>query len=166
MYGELVPVGGGDNIPLTKQRLTMGRRESNDIVLRFQNVSAHHCEMQLESGYWFIRDLNSSNGVKVNGVRVKEKRLDPGDHLSVAKHDYRVHYSPADLGAVGLPPNEQEMASIFGKSLLERAGLAIGKKGATEAAEQLAPNAHRDMRRRYDVLNDKPDQIKRPDQGV
>lgn len=166
MYGELVPVGGGDNIPLSKPRLSMGRRESNDIVLRFQNVSAHHCELQLEGGYWFIRDLNSSNGVKVNGVRVKEKRLDPGDQLSVAKHDYRVYYSPADLGAVGLPPNDQEMAQIFGKSLLERAGLAGGKKNDKAAAEHVAPNAHRDLRRRYDLLNNSPNQIERPEQGV
>jgi adenylate cyclase len=43
MYGELVPVGGGDNIPLLKPNLIVGRRESCDIVLRFANVSGQHC---------------------------------------------------------------------------------------------------------------------------
>ena len=47
--------------------------------------------------------LQSRNGVKVNGVRVTEKRLVPGDILSIARHKYEVRYSPMDLGAVGPP---------------------------------------------------------------
>jgi len=43
MYGELIPQGGGDPIPLLKPLLTVGRRESADIVLRFPNVSGTHC---------------------------------------------------------------------------------------------------------------------------
>ena len=62
MYGELVPLGGGDPIPLLKKKLLVGRRESCDIVLRFGNVSAHHCQLRIESGYWFVKDLNSRNG--------------------------------------------------------------------------------------------------------
>jgi pSer/pThr/pTyr-binding forkhead associated (FHA) protein len=123
MYGTLVPLGGGDAIPLLKTALLVGRRESCDIVLRFSNVSAHHCELTLCSGYWYVRDLQSRNGIKVNGVRMSEKRLDPGDILSVAKHKYEVHYSPVDLGAVGPPLGDTPNEDIFSKSLLERAGL-------------------------------------------
>ena len=50
--GELLPVGGGDPIPLLKKSLLVGRRESCDIVLRFSNVSAHHCQLTLTGGYW------------------------------------------------------------------------------------------------------------------
>ena len=120
MYGELLPVGGGDPIPLLKKTLLVGRRESCDIVLRFSNVSAHHCQLTVNGGYWHVRDLQSRNGLKVNGVRVTEKRLDPGDILSIAKHKYVVKYSPVDLGAVGPPPPEVAEADVFGKSLLER----------------------------------------------
>ena len=127
MYGELVPLGGGDTIPLLKQRLLIGRRESCDIVLRFANVSGQHCELTVDSGYWFVTDKNSRNGTKVNGVRVGSlrKRLDPGDTLSVAKHKYQIKYSPMDdLGAVGPPPPEEEpIREILTKSLLDRAGL-------------------------------------------
>ena len=35
--GALIPVGGGDNIPLIKDRVTIGRRESCDVCLRFPN---------------------------------------------------------------------------------------------------------------------------------
>ena len=123
MYGELTPLGGGDPIPLLKKHLLAGRRESCDIVLRFANVSAHHCELTVKSGYWYVKDLNSRNGTKVNGVRVTEKQLDPGDMLSIAKHKYEVKYSPVELGAVGPPPMESVADEILTKSLLERAGL-------------------------------------------
>mgnify|MGYP001772933200 FL=1 len=114
MYGMLIPQGGGDPIPLLKRSLLVGRRESCDIVLRFSNVSAHHCQLTLTGGYWYVRDLKSRNGVKVNGVRVtSEKRVDPGDILSIAKHNYELRYSPVELGAVGPPPTEFTETDIF-----------------------------------------------------
>lgn len=122
MFGELIPVGGGDPIPLLKKNLLVGRRESCDIRLRFANVSAHHCQLNVNAGYWFVKDLHSRNGVKVNNVRVTEKRIDPGDTLSIAKHKYTLDYSPHDLGAIG-PPPEDTVEDIMSKPLLERSGL-------------------------------------------
>ncbi|NQU22731.1 MAG: FHA domain-containing protein [Candidatus Nealsonbacteria bacterium] len=144
MYGELVPVGGGDTIPLLKRSLLVGRRESCDIVLRFSNVSAHHCRLTINGGYWHVRDENSRNGIKVNGVRVKDKRLDPGDILSVARHKYEVLYAPSELGAVGPPPSETD-SDILGQSLLERAGLAkrdIGRVKETHEKEESRFDLH------------------------
>lgn len=124
MLGELLPLGGGDPIPLLKQQLLVGRRESCDIVLRFANVSAHHCQLNVQAGYWYVKDMGSKNGIKVNGVRYAERRLDPGDQLSVAKHQYEIKYSPAELGAVGPPPANEELPNdIFGKSLLKHTAL-------------------------------------------
>ena len=123
VYGELIPKGGGDPIPLLKKELLVGRRESCDVVLRFANVSAHHCKLVVRGGYWYVVDQNSRNGTKVNGIRVDEKRLDDGDVLSVAKHKYEVRYDPAELGAVGPPPIENTTSDVFKKSLLERSGL-------------------------------------------
>ena len=76
-YGQLVPTGGGDTIYLKKEKLLIGRRENCDIVLRFSNVSGQHARMTLESGYWFMKDLASRNGTKVDGYRISRKRLDP-----------------------------------------------------------------------------------------
>ncbi|MEI7781906.1 MAG: FHA domain-containing protein [Planctomycetota bacterium] len=123
MYGELQPRGGGDPIPLLKTALTMGRRESCDIVLRFPNVSGTHCELSLLDGYWFVKDCGSSNGTKVNGSRVSEQRLDPGDTLSVAKHEYELNYEPSKLGAESAPPEKAVSRDPFSRSLLETAGL-------------------------------------------
>ena len=120
MYGELVPLGGGDPIPLLKKTLLVGRRESCDIVLRFSNVSAHHCQLSITGGYWYVRDMKSRNGIKVNGVRVMEKRLDPGDLLSIARRKFEVKYSPIDLGAVGPPPPD-----VMNEDLLLLAGIVL-----------------------------------------
>ena len=155
MYGELIPLGGGDPIPLLKKNLLVGRRESCDIVLRCSNVSAHHCQLTVNGGYWFVRDANSRNGVKVNGIRVQEKRLDPGDVLSVAKHRYEVRYSPVDLGAVGPPPPDVLDPEMFKKSLLERAGLESNR------AKQYRPAPEYDEAPRYDPNDDSPGQIRR-----
>lgn len=137
MYGELVPSGGGDPIPLFKKSLLVGRRESCDIVLRFSNVSAHHCELSVVGGYWYVVDRQSRNGVKVNGNRVHEKRLDPGDVLSIAKHNYIVQYSPVDNGAVGPPPPDRTESDIFGQSLLERLGYERRPANHPEGRESL-----------------------------
>jgi hypothetical protein len=154
MFGELIPVGGGDPIPLLKKTLLVGRRESCDIVLRFSNVSAHHCQLTVTGGYWYIRDMNSRNGVKINGVRVTDKRVDPGDVISIAKHKYEIHYVPVDLGAVGPPPNETTKSDIFGKSLLERAGLERPK--ITNAKPE--PDRYSDVR--YDITKDEAGQLR------
>ncbi|HZZ28305.1 MAG TPA: FHA domain-containing protein [Pirellulales bacterium] len=151
MLGELIPVGGGDDITLAKAELMIGRRESCDIVLRFPNVSAHHCQLNLIDGYWYVKDLGSRNGIKVNGTRYQEKRLDPGDKVSIAKHEYEIKYSPVELGAKGPPPAEDFNLpqQIFGKSLLERAGLA-----------KTPIRSHEDEHKRFDVMNNAAGQIK------
>lgn len=147
MYGELVPIGGGDTIPLLRTSLVMGRRESCDIVLRFGNVSGQHCQLSLDSGYWFIQDLNSQNGTKVNGHRVVRKRLDPNDTIGIARHKYTIQYSPVALGASGPPPSDDEaLETVLGKSLLERAGLQRRPGGED---------------RRYDVTDDSAGQLKK-----
>jgi adenylate cyclase len=152
MFGELVPISGGDPIPLLKKQLLVGRRESCDICLRFSNVSAHHCTLTINGGYWFVKDMNSRNGTKVNDARVAERRLDPGDMLAIAKHKYEVKYSPADLGAVGPPPAQDDAESIFAKSLLERAGLKKEVQHIRDDSEI----------KRYNPNDDRPGQIKIP----
>src|SRR5258708_24314282 len=73
--GELVPVGGGDNIPLIREKLTIGRRDSCDVRLPFPNISGLHAELRFENGYWYVRDLKPTNAVKVNAVHVQGKLL-------------------------------------------------------------------------------------------
>ncbi|MDA1016723.1 MAG: FHA domain-containing protein [Planctomycetota bacterium] len=117
MFGELTPCGGGDAIPLLKEKLLVGRRTSCDVTLRFPNVSSHHCELKIVNGYWFVRDLGSRNGIKVNGESCETKCLLPGDVLFVAKHRYEIAYTPPRDAA---PPEEEDPLA---RGLLEKAGL-------------------------------------------
>jgi pSer/pThr/pTyr-binding forkhead associated (FHA) protein len=132
MLGQLVPVGGGDPIPLLKSQILVGRRSSCDIVLDFPNVSSQHCELAFINGFWQIRDLNSSNGIKVNGERLESKFLQPGDTLSIAKHQFTINFTPGSAA----PPQEEE--NPFQMSLLEKAGLEKRRDDARKA-RQSAP---------------------------
>ena len=131
VFGQLVPLGGGDPIPLLQDRLRVGRREGCDIVLNYANVSSHHCLLDIEEGYWFVKDLKSRNGVKVGGNKIipgLRKRVDPGESISIAKNQYTIEYDPHELGAFGTPPQDEQIESVFNQSLLERAGLTKKKK--------------------------------------
>ncbi len=125
--GELVPVGGGDNIPLTREKLLFGRRSACDILLDFPNISGKHCEMNFKDGIWVIRDLESTNGIKVNGDRVPEKKLMPGDILTIGKREFRLNYSPGRV-ITDLEAAAEEAAEVMSMSLMERAGLDKGRR--------------------------------------
>jgi pSer/pThr/pTyr-binding forkhead associated (FHA) protein len=120
MMGQLIPLGGGDPIPLRKPKLLVGRRPSCDIRLEFPNVSSQHCELEWVNGYWRLRDLRSSNGTKVNGERIDEKFLQPGDTITVAKYQFEIDYAPDPNAA---PVEEVDPFSI---GLLEKAGIGRG----------------------------------------
>jgi adenylate cyclase len=110
---------------LLRDEMTLGRRESCDIPLRFPNVSSVHCKLTFMDGYWFIQDLNSTNGVKVNGLRVLRKVLLPGDEITIAKRKYIIQYTLA----AGRRALEEIMEDdVMSQSLLERAGLTHSRR--------------------------------------
>ena len=76
-----------------------------------------------------FEDLNSRNGVKVNGTRISERRLDPGDILSVAKHDYEVTvFAGRHRARSGPPPADVPELAIFGKALVGAGGAGTAKR--------------------------------------
>lgn len=135
--GQLVPRGGGDPIDLPKSSLVIGRREGCDIILEYPNISSHHCALELQNGYWHVRDLRSRNGIKVNGERVDAKFLLPGDVLAIAKHHFAIEYQPR---ADAPPPPVDE--SPFAMSLMEKAGLETQREAKRKSAP-LPPAARR-----------------------
>lgn len=132
VHGELVPAGGGDTIPLIRAVLTIGRRESCDIRMPFPNISQLHAELSFRDGYWYVRDLNSTNGIKVNGSRVQEKMLHPNDQLMIGKRAYVIHYElPAGRRAM-----EEIEEDIMSQSLLEKAGLEKPERRPSKPKEK------------------------------
>src|SRR5438128_8461893 len=105
MLGKLAPCGGGPTIPLLKPKLLVGRQRFCDIPLSFPNVSSRHCELELIDGYWFVRDLGSSNGTRINGTTCQAEWLMPNDVLGVATHRFSVVYVPTSV--TGQPPTRK-----------------------------------------------------------
>src|SRR3990167_2753566 len=73
----------GNKITLNKNRMAIGKRENNDFILTDKTVSRNHLEIEYTSDSFLLRDLDSTNGTYLNGSRVKEVYLSPGDIIKV-----------------------------------------------------------------------------------
>jgi len=80
-------VGGGRRNVLSGNRVVLGRSREADIVLQDPNVSRRHAELRREDGGWQVVDLGSTNGIKVNGRRVDNQPLRPGDQITIGVTD-------------------------------------------------------------------------------
>jgi pSer/pThr/pTyr-binding forkhead associated (FHA) protein len=85
---RLVALHQGPDIPLEKAMIVVGRHPMCDTRLYSNRVSRHHCCMTVVSGELVVKDLDSTNGIQVNGHRVRIGRLRPGDVLTIAD----IHY--------------------------------------------------------------------------
>ena len=72
----------GRRIELRDGSVGVGRGLDNVLHLEDATVSQHHAELMIEFGRVMVRDLNSTNGTRVNGRRVTEIRLKKGDRVS------------------------------------------------------------------------------------
>jgi pSer/pThr/pTyr-binding forkhead associated (FHA) protein len=63
--------------------VVLGRSRECDIQVDDANVSRRHAELRQEGATYWIVDLDSTNGIEVNGKRVKRAKLEPGDTFTV-----------------------------------------------------------------------------------
>jgi pSer/pThr/pTyr-binding forkhead associated (FHA) protein len=81
----------GESYPLDpSQGMILGRSPSNGVYLRDRNVSRAHCLMRIEGEECIIEDLGSTNGTFVNGERITETTLKPGDVVRVGVNAFRL----------------------------------------------------------------------------
>ena len=73
----------GTRREVDKRRLLIGRSKECDIQLADPNVSRRHAELRQEGASYWIVDLDSTNGVEVNGRRLKRAKLEDGDRLTL-----------------------------------------------------------------------------------
>jgi len=73
----------GHVISLARERLTLGRRPNNDVVLKDEKASGTHAEVVREGEAWVLRDLDSRNGTFLDGRKVSELSLSPGDVFKI-----------------------------------------------------------------------------------
>jgi hypothetical protein len=73
-----------------RDELLVGRHDACDVMVGHPTVSRRHARLTFRDGHWVLRDLNSTNGTRVNGTRVGRCRLEPGDRLSLGSADLLV----------------------------------------------------------------------------
>ncbi len=120
-------------IQLTKDRTSLGRRPSNDIVIDNLAVSGEHAVLQMSGNEVYLEDLNSTNGTYVNGKAVKKQLLQNSDTVEIGK--YRIKYIN-EVEGVGLNATIKVMSgAAAGREVaLVKAVTTIGKPGVAVAA--------------------------------
>ncbi len=77
-------VDGQEHIPLSRSMITIGRRIDNDIILDSPTVSRKHAQIRWRYSHFILYDLGSRAGVLINGQRVRECVLQPGDIIKIS----------------------------------------------------------------------------------
>jgi predicted component of type VI protein secretion system len=106
---------------LNVEKTTIGRVEDNTFQITEPSVSSHHCEVLLRGADVVVHDLESTNGTFINGEKVTESVLKPGQVLRLGQIEMRLEAgTPAAVPpAPGKKPIEQTMAMQRGVSLNE-----------------------------------------------
>lgn len=99
MPAQLVALTEGPNILLDKPILLFGRHPECDIQIDSRKISRRHCCVAQVGDYLVVRDLGSTNGIRINGVRVLEGKLRAGDELTIGNHRYQVRWDVQGVSA-------------------------------------------------------------------
>jgi len=102
---------------LKADKTTVGRLEDNAFQIAEPSVSSHHCELTRRGAELLVKDLNSTNGTFINGEKVAEAVLKPGQILRLGQVEMRL-----ESGGAAAPA-----ASTAGKKPLEKT-MVIGIK--------------------------------------
>src|SRR5918911_395404 len=125
MPAQLVALDDGVSILLDKPILLLGRHPECDIQIDSRKISRRHCCVAQVHDYLVVRDLGSTNGVRINGQRVIEGKLRAGDELTVGNFRYQVYLEGAS-SAAGPPPQPPQIVAR-----LEEADQPVPLDGAT-----------------------------------
>ena len=118
---------------LQTDRTTIGRVEDNTFQIADPSVSSHHCEVHLRGSEILIRDLNSTNGSFINGDKITEQILKPGQVLRLGQVELKLEVEGAAAAppapGLPLPPARKQVDATM---LIPR-GVSLGdlEKGGT-----------------------------------
>jgi hypothetical protein len=113
----LVALDEGPDVVVDRAMMVVGRHPQCDVRLDSIRISRHHCCMTPDRGDLVVRDLGSTNGIRINGQRVEMGRVRPGDELSIAHIRFRLAASTMEDGTVlGSPSDVDDTPRPFGPS--------------------------------------------------
>lgn len=115
---------------LNDDRLTIGRDPSSDIFVDDTQVSRHHADLIRHGSGWSIVDVGSTNGVHVNGAKVRRTTLCPGDRIRLGNVELVVRSAGASAAHAGSP-----VAGSTQRATAAPSPAAAGTRGADLLAE-------------------------------
>lgn len=87
----------GQKFEIDRDRIVIGRSHDNLISIQSPAVSGKHCEITRDGRRFTLRDLDSTNGTRLNEIKVKEYRLSPKDIITVG--DVKIKFDGPDVEA-------------------------------------------------------------------
>ena len=139
-------------VPLEDEAVTIGRQEGNTIQLTEKNVSRRHARLWQEEGAWKIEDLESYNGIKVNGVQIQQAvTLRDGDVVQIG--DYHLALASETAVVAGIARSRAANAPKE-EPLLASSSAHLPTLSGEEARALRADAARSDSRRLDDDEED------------
>ena len=96
---------------LNKESVSIGRDDSNDIVIQKESVSNLHATIEYKHGHFYLEDLRSTNGTTLNGRAIRENdpvRLKSGDKIHFAVYEFRfLLHDKAPFGETVMLPKDE-----------------------------------------------------------
>jgi predicted component of type VI protein secretion system len=140
---RLVAIDEGPTIPIDREMVIIGRHPQCDARLDSIRVSRRHCCMTQDHGEIIVRDLGSTNGIRINGQRIEKGRLRPGDELSIAHIRFRVEGAMDDQDRTlaeplsqAIPKYRPEAAALKPDSKGENGHHSVPRVGDSGAVEE------------------------------
>jgi hypothetical protein len=83
----------GQRYRVDKEKFVIGRgSQQTDLTIRDGNISRKHCAVIFRGGQFFIKDLDSTNGIEFNGKRIEHKRIEEGDTFFLCDYELKFTY--------------------------------------------------------------------------
>ena len=125
---------------------TIGRADGNSIQLIEASVSGRHCEVRVQDGELFVRDLASTNGTFAGGKKITETVLQPGQILRLG--DVELRFESASAVNIPSPPPPAKMAEAEAQTLF----ISRPVSAAVEKKNEAEINSPTDLSKNFHVL--------------
>ena len=118
-----------------RPQMSVGRTEGNDLILNHPSVSRKHARFEQRSEKWWIVDLKSTNGVKVNGNLVTEAAVSAGDKIHIGSVQLELRALPSiDFSGDSMFDNPSGTVIRRISDFNSEFGLDVGTEGAPAQA--------------------------------
>jgi len=121
----------GTSHDLKVDRTTIGRVEDNTFQVPDASISSHHCEILLKGADVVVKDLDSTNGTFINGEKVTEAALKPGQTLRLGQVELEL--SEGEGAAAAAPPapgkaaTAQPAAQVADQTMVMKRGVSLSE---------------------------------------